>query len=61
MKARRNMTQAESPSIGPGSGSPKIETKINKSVPKNKSVAFLLLVLYGYHLKINCGGAILSY
>ena len=42
MKARRNMTQAGSPSIGPGSGSPKIETKINKSVPKNKSVACLL-------------------
>ena len=29
MLARRNTIQVESPSIGPGSGSPKIETKIS--------------------------------
>ena len=36
MLARTNTLQVESPSIGPGSDSPKIETKINKSVAKNK-------------------------
>ena len=47
MKARRNMIQAESPSIGPGSGSPKMETKINKSAVENT-----------YKLHVYCYGGI---